>query len=174
MLKQAMIVLLRRLLAVAAMFGLTASLIIYVISFLGFTMEKLGWWAVVLHVGVLAIFTPLAITENSALKERAFFWTIFGSSKPAWVLRSIQIVGCAALVHFVLFMVWAHSSSPQILNGQFVLNDHGTIRQVLTGHEYLKRKADELRLFATGWIFFYFSGAMYWWFPPKRFGVTVV
>jgi hypothetical protein len=56
-------------------------------------------------------------------------------------------------------------ASPEIINGEYVLNNHGHIVRTLTRSEYLRLKAAELRLFATGWIFFYFVPTMYWWFP---------
>jgi hypothetical protein len=39
---------------------------------------------------------------------------------------------------------------------------------MLTKSEYLRLKAGELRLFATGWIFFYFVPTAYWWFPRQQ------
>ena len=56
-------------------------------------------------------------------------------------------------------------ASPEIINGQYVLNNHGQIVRVLTRYEYLRLKGAELRLFASGWMFFYFVPTMYWWFP---------
>lgn len=42
------------------------------------------------------------------------------------------------------------------------------IVKVLTESEYLQLEGAELRLFATGSMFFYFVPTMYWWFPKSR------
>jgi hypothetical protein len=65
-----------------------------------------------------------------------------------------------------LFLVQSHASAPEIINGQYVLDNHRQIVKVLTQPEYWTLKGAELRIFATGWIFFYFVLTM-WWFPRQ-------
>jgi len=69
------------------------------------------------------------------------------------------------MAHFIVFLVQSRMASPEIINGQYVLNNHGQIVRVLTSSDYMRLKAWELRLFATGWMCFYFVPTMCWWFP---------
>ncbi len=71
---------------------------------------------------------------------REFFWKGFAETRPQWTVTTIKGLGIFALLHFVLFLVLTHGCSPEIVNGAFVLNDHGTIRRVLDQTEYLSLK----------------------------------
>jgi hypothetical protein len=158
----------RKFLATAAALGLAASVVAYIGSYFGTTMDTLFRWAVVLHIGVFALLLPMYAIEYSALKDRTFFWKRFAQGLPNWVVPGIKLLGLFFAIHFVLFLVQSHAASPEVKNGEYVLNNHGKIVKVLTQPEYLKLKGAELRLFATGWMFFYFVPTMYWWFPRNR------
>jgi hypothetical protein len=157
----------RRFFAVLSACGLAASAIVYVASYLGATMDSLSRWAFVLHIGVFILLLPMYAVEYSSIKDRTFFWAGFAQGVPKWVVRSIKLLGLFFIFHFVWFLVQSHAASPELKNGGFVLNNHGQIVKVLTQSEYLKLKGEELRLFATGWMFFYFVPTMYWWFPQR-------
>jgi hypothetical protein len=162
-----MIIAVRRLLALVAGCGFVASFVIYIGSYVGTTMDNLARWPVVLHIGVFFLLVPMFAVEHSALRERTF-WKSFAQGLPKWVAPGIKLLGLFCIIHFVLFLVQSHAASPQIKDGQYVLNDHGRIVTVLTEPEYLRLKGAELRLFATGWMFFYFVSTMYWWFPRNH------
>lgn len=102
------------------------------------------------------------------MTQRTFFWKGFAAGKPSWALPAIKLLGLLFLLHFVIFLVASRASSPEMMNGQFVLSDHGSIRQVISERQYLRLKGDELRMFATGWISFYIVTALYWWFPGAK------
>jgi hypothetical protein len=155
----------RRLIAVIAAGAFVASVVVYLYSFKGLTLDAMGYWVFALHGGIFLFFVPMCVIEHSSLTKQTFFWKEFNKGKPGWVYFFINFLGLIALVHFVLFLVLSHAASPQIMNGQYVLNGHGQIRKILTESEYLSLKGYELRIFATGWIFFYFALAAYWWFP---------
>jgi hypothetical protein len=53
---------------------------------------------------------------------------------------------------------------PAIVDGQYVLDNHGRILKVLTRTEYLTLTAAALRGFASFMISFYFAPVAYWWF----------
>jgi len=82
-----------------------------------------------------------------------------------WVVPTFKLLGVFFAIHFVLFLIQSHAASPKIKNGEYILDNHGQIVKVLTEREYFRLKGAELRLFATGWMFFYFVPAAYWWFP---------
>ncbi|HET6218792.1 MAG TPA: hypothetical protein VFE27_17350 [Acidobacteriaceae bacterium] len=91
---------------------------------------------------------------------------------PKWVVPGIKLLGLFFVVHFALFLTQSHASAPKIKNGEYVLDDHGKIVKTLTQSEFYEVKGAELRLFATGWMFFYFVPTAYWWFP--RTGQKIV
>ena len=158
----------RRLIAVIAAGAFVASLAVYLYSFKGLTFEAIEYWAFALHGGILLCLIPMFVIEQSNLSAQTFFWKEFNKGKPTWVYPTIKLLGLMAVVHFVLFLVLSRAASPEIMNGQYVLNDHGQIRKALTESEYLSLKGSELRIFATGWLFFYFVAAAYWWFPRRK------
>ncbi|MFY9909955.1 MAG: hypothetical protein WCF22_07060 [Candidatus Sulfotelmatobacter sp.] len=167
-----MILAIRRVLAVLAACGLVTSAFVYIGSYVGMTMDGLFRWAFVLHVGVFILLLPMFALEYSALNARTFFWKGFAEAMPKWVVPTIKLLGVFFTIHFLLFLIQSHAASPQIKSGEYVLDNHGQIVKVLTQREYLGLKGAELRLFATGWMFFYFVPAAYWWFPRNRERLT--
>lgn len=128
-------------------------------------MDSMSRLAIVLHLGVFILLLPMFGAEYSGLLDRSFFWKGFAQGKPKWVVRGVNLLGLFFVLHFVLFLVQSRAAAPEIINGQYVLNNHGHIVKVLTQSEYSTLKGAELRIFATGWMFFYFVPMMYWWFP---------
>ena len=163
-----MILAMRKILAVLAACGLAASVFAYIGSYLGMTMDGAFRLAILLHVGVFILLAPMYAVDYGAVKERSFFWKGFSHCMPKWVVPTIKLLGVVFLVHFCLFLIESHAASPQIKDGQYVLDNHGQIVKVLTQREYFGLKGAELRLFATGWMFFYFVPAAYWWFPRNQ------
>jgi hypothetical protein len=51
---------------------------------------------------------------------------------PGWAVPSIKLLGGLAIAHFVLFLVLTGATSPEIKDGQYVLNNHGQITRVLS------------------------------------------
>lgn len=112
-------------------------------------MDKLGAKAFLLHVGIFAIGIPLIFVEKWSKGVDPF------RGKPRWVLRSMQILFIAFVVVFFTFLALSHAASPEIINGEYVLNGHGKIVGHLSERAYLFLKGWELRLFAAGWILAY-------------------
>jgi hypothetical protein len=158
----------RKLLAVASACGLVASTVIYVGSFVGLTMNELSQRAVIFHVGVFVLLLPIFALEWRGLKNRKFFWNGFAAPMPTWVVPAVKVLGLFCMGNFLVFLVQSHMASPEIIDGQYVLNNHGQIVAILSHSEYLHLKAAELRLFGSGWMFFYFVPTVYWWFPRSN------
>jgi hypothetical protein len=140
----------RRSLALLSGLALIGSVSIYFASLAGHSLDAMHFWPFALHLGIFALMIPMCVIEYPSMKQRTFYWKEFAEGKPAWIVPTIKGLGIFCLAHFVLFLVLSHAASPEIVNGQFALNDQGIIRKILTGHEYLRLKGDELRLFATG------------------------
>jgi len=153
--------------------ALFTSVGVYFASFAGLTLDEMHFWPFVFHLGIFALMIPMCVIEYSSMAQRTF-WKEFADGKPAWVGPTTKGLAIFYAAHFILFLVLTHAASPEAdtVTGHFVLNDHGTIRKILTQHDYIRLKGDELRLFVTGWIFFYFVTTAYWWFPLKRHPVN--
>jgi hypothetical protein len=106
--------------------------------------------------------------QGAPVWGETFYWKQFSRGMPKWVLPTIKLLGLFFFFHFILFLVQTHAASPQIKDGQYVLNNHGQIVKALSELEYFRLKGAELRMFSAGWIFFYFVPTMYWWFPGGR------
>jgi len=147
--------------------ALAAAIVVYVTTFFRITMEQRFAWFEVLHVGVLALIGPMFFVESSALRARTFFWRDFGKTMPRWAVPGIKLLGALAIAHFVLFLVLTRATSPQLKNGNYVLDSHGKTVRIISEPEYYRLKGWELRMFAAYWIFFYSVPALYWWFPRR-------
>ena len=158
----------RRVLFVVAIVGLASSVAVYFASFRGLTLDSMFGWLLLIHLSVFLVMVPIFVIERSAIRQRTFFWKDFLVGKPSWVYPGIKILGAIFAVHFVLFLVLSHAASPAIVNGDYVLNDHGHIKKFLTETQYRSLKGHELRIFPTGWMDFYAVAAVYWWFPGSR------
>ena len=152
----------RKVIAIAAGPGFVAGVYIFIASFFGLTMEKLGAKAILLHVGIFALFIPLVIVERWSKGVDPL------RGKPRWVVRSMQILFLLFVGVFLAFLTLSHAASPEIVNGDYVLNSHGRIVGYISEKDYLFLKGWELRLFASGWMVFYYGLIMYWWFSSPR------
>jgi hypothetical protein len=165
--KDSMISVFRRSLAFVSACALVAALIVYGVSFMGATMDAVFRWAMFLHVGVFALLLPMYAVEYSTIRKSRFVWDAIWRGIPKWGVRASRIVALIFAAHFVLFLVQSHAASPEIKDGQYVLNNHGQIVKELTEAQYRWLKGCELRLFATGWMSFYLVLTLYWWVPRR-------
>jgi len=152
----------RKVVAIAAVPGLIASIYIFIASFLGLSMDNLGGKAFLLHLGIFALFIPLIFVDRWSNGVDPF------RGKPRWVLRSMQILFLLFVVVFFTLLALSHAASPEIINGEYVLKSHGTMVRHISERDYLFLKGWELRLFASGWILAYFATMMHWWFPRQE------
>jgi hypothetical protein len=54
--------------------GLLASIVIYIASYRGATMDGIARWAIVLHLGIVVLLLPMYAVEYSTVRQRTFFW----------------------------------------------------------------------------------------------------
>lgn len=155
----------RRLLAFLAAVGFVSCGAVYVDSYFGLNMDAIWPGAMVLHIGAIALLAPMSATEYRSGTGTAVFGRQFLRAKPKLAGSVLKLLGWLALVHFIVFLIQSHAAARSVVNDQYVLNDHGRILRVLTRTEYVRLKGAELRLFASGWLFFYFVAWVHWWFP---------
>jgi hypothetical protein len=141
--------------------GLIAGIYIFIASFFGLTMDKLGAKVVLLHLGIFALFIPLVAVERWSRGMDPY------RGKPSWVLRTMQIFLVLFLAVFLTFLALGHAAFPKIINGEYALYHHGGRVEHISEQDFLFVKGWELRLFATGWILFYYALMMHWWFPQQ-------
>jgi len=163
----------RRFLAILSLAGLAASLVVYVGSFKGLTLDRMGSWMFVLHVGIFVLLIPMYAIEYPGIRNRIFFRDGFRRGKPVWAYYMVHFFGAFFFIHFILFFLVSHGSAPKIVDGKFVLDNHGQITKWLTEAKFLTLKGYELRIFATGWMSFYSVAATYWWFPRLNGAVSL-
>ena len=111
----------RKVVAIAAAPGFLGGIYIFIASFFGLTMDKLRPRAFLLHLGIFALFLPLVIVERRSKGADPF------GGRPRWVVRSTQTLGLLCVVLFFVFLALSHVASPEIINGAYVLNNHGKI-----------------------------------------------
>jgi hypothetical protein len=130
----------RKAIAIMALPGFIAGVCVFVASFFGLTMDKLGAKAFLLHLGIFALAIPLVIVDRRSKGGDP------SRGKPRWVVRSIQILGLLCIALFFVFLTLSHVASPEIINGDYVLNNHAKIVGYISEREYFFLKGWELRL----------------------------
>jgi membrane protease YdiL (CAAX protease family) len=164
----------RKIIAIVACFGFAVSAILFISSFFGTTMEWSLPLPIVLHIGIFVLVASAVVFERSTGIQPNESWKEFKRRSPDWAVYGIRLLGLFFGIIFVLFLVLSHFATPEIRNGDCILNNHGRIAAVLTESEYLILKGWELRFFASFWMFFYFFFTTYWWFlkngAKKQFG----
>ncbi len=160
----------RNLFTVLSVLGLIAAFSVYMASFAGLTMEWLGMGVFILHGGIFLIAIPLAVVQRVSFSGEVREDSYAPETKPAWASRGLNFCGLFFFLNFVAFLWMSHAASPEIVDSNFVLSDHGHIVRSLTSAEYWRLKAAELRLFAAGWIAFYFYATTSWHFLRRRLG----
>ena len=87
----------RKVVAIAAAPGFLAGIYIFIASFFGLTMDKLGATAILLHFGVFALVLPLVIIERRSKGADPF------GGRPRWVVRTVQCLVSYASWSFSCF-----------------------------------------------------------------------
>ena len=112
----------------------------------------------------MALYIPVYALEYPASRALSFSWKGFARGMPSWVAPCSWVLTLVVLAHFVWFIVQSGPGAPAIVDGQYVLDNHGRILKVLTQAEYLTLRGAAVRAFATLMISFYFAPMVYWWF----------
>jgi len=155
----------KKTLCIIAGIGFALGLIVHVISLAGIYIgDKVPYiWG--LHVGIFVVWLPaiLELRKNPDLKQPSFgtmtnpfkfFGTIFKDTpKPVMIISVVFFF--YAMINFFLFMQAGGGGVPDIMDGKYVINNHGSIIRELTESEYFKMKANEIRGFSGHWMAFY-------------------
>jgi hypothetical protein len=162
-----MALVIQRFLAVLGGFGLAASIVAYLGSFRGVTLDTFGPWTFVLHAGVFLLIMPMTVIEYASFRGKTPSWIWFSGGRPiergsfSWK----NYAEAAPLWEDEFFWKGFSRGMPKwvvptikvlgvFFASQFVL--------LLVHRDWAKTA--ELRMFAALWIFFYFVTTAYWWF----------
>ena len=157
----------RRLLAGVSAFGIAVSIVAYLESLSGATIDDMPHLMTVVVFGAIAIQIPMFVIERSSVKSRAFFWKGFARATSRWAVFFVGLFWLIAVAHFIWFFIRGHHAVPVIKDGQFILSSRGRIVKALTHAEYLTLRADELRTLAALMVACYLAPLMYWLFPRR-------
>ena len=146
-----------------AIIGWLISTTVHLLSVANIDIEDKYPYVWLLHIGIFIVWLPAVInlTKNQELKEyqktgkNPFeFLKILFKDSPTWLTI---IVGVGFVYTFINFALYHYSyiGMPDIMNGQYVLQDHGSITKTLTEQEYHYYQAKQLRGFSGHWVVFY-------------------
>lgn len=166
-----------KILSYFALFGLISGLIVHVLAILGVNAGDKIPFIWLLHVGIFVVWFPvifklIGLQKNTpGYKESKHVFKMYkllydNSTKPLLLIAAFFFV--YALINFTLFSQVSEGGGPSIVDGQYVLQNHGHIIKQLTYDEYQHYQANELRGFSGHWMAFY-SLALAVLFPKNTF-----
>ena len=152
-----------KVLAAVSVSGLFASFCVYCMSFYGNLADVLFPLFALFLFGALALTLPIYVREYPTIGGPLFFWK-FAHRMPNWVRRCEFVLVVIATAHFIWFAAHSGFGVPEVVNGQYVIDDHGRIAKVLTQGEYFALRGAALRMSMTITAVLYFLPSTYWWF----------
>ena len=122
------------------------------------------WW---LHVGIFVVFFPYVFAMRKAVGQ-AGDWR---QAQKALVPAPLRQLGSALLTYAVLNFMWTmltlSHGSPAVVDGQYVLQNHGHVVGEITQAQYAAGKAAQMRLFSGHWMAFYFLPFAFFGFAKR-------
>ena len=160
-------------LSIIAGVALFIGLVVHILALSGIDISERLPFVWLLHVGIFVIWLP-AILHLKSIPElkrkdrkpndliKVIFW-----DKPKILILITIACFVYATLNFILFMAASEGGVSSIMDGKFVLHNHGSIIRELTEVEYHKMKANEVRGFSGHWMAFYSVAMMVLW-PNKN------
>ena len=157
----------KKILFYIALTGWTLGLTVHLLSLADIDVTEKAPFIWLLHIGIFIVWIPVVLDlknneELQAYKQSGMtnrmnpieFYKIVFKETPTW-MSLIAIGGFFyALINFMFFMS-SQSGTPDIKDGQYILQNHGQLIKTLTLHEYHHYKANEVRGFSGHWMAFY-------------------
>jgi hypothetical protein len=154
-----------------AFLGFGTSLIVHLITFLGFNVSQYVPWVWVLHLGIFVVYFPMMFAPVM-WGFRRHFWRRFFAPMPPLARYMGYGFFAYAIINFVIFFAFTKEGSPDIREGKYILHTDGRVEnqrviRELSKEEYDLRMDRILRGFSGHWMIFYLIPALYFWFPRK-------
>lgn len=154
----------KKLLLFLALSGWALSLMVHIVSLAHMDIADKIPFIWFLHIGVFIVWLPtvLILRKNEELKQAktltrmnpVAMFNIMLKGAPPWLLY-VVIGGFAyAIINFLL-IISSGIGVTSIIDGQYVLHNHGQVLKTLTEGEYHQCQAKEMRLSSGHWIVFY-------------------
>lgn len=143
-----------RWLSAAALFGFALSLLVQVASARGFDVESQYPYIPILHVGMFLVFIPFLFAVRKDPGGSSSLLAIV-SRWPTWARILSIAIGAYALAGVVLFMIASGGGNAEVVNGKYLLRNHGLVLAHLTEAQYHQHRAAELGGFSALWLLFY-------------------
>lgn len=136
--------------------------IVHLFALSGVDVESKIGFVWLLHVGIFAAFFPalLSIFANEKMiengqKVRGFkMLKVIFEHTPTWLCWLVAATYTYAIFTFLFFSNGA-GGSPEIVDGNYVLQNRNGIVRTLTEIEYHDIKASILKGFSASWLIFY-------------------
>jgi len=111
-----------------------------------------------LHFGIFIVFIPAFIAYRNEYGGR--FGNIDHESvmrrAPEWMRILLKVFIIYTAINFGLFFVNSEAGAPDIWEGQYVLQNKGTLIRELSQDEYERYQMYEVRGFSGHWLIFYY------------------
>ncbi len=150
-----------RLIFYLAVFGLVASAVAHVVTFLGVNPRRAVPGIMVLGVMVLVVWGAMVFMARKAYArtDRRSLWDIILRHAPLWMRVLSVVLGVYAFFNF-FFVVWVlnREGVPSTSLGPKALVSHGTVIRRLSDEEYEKHQAYSVRGDTGHWMVFYAVG----------------
>jgi hypothetical protein len=154
----------KKLFCFLAALGLILGLIVHIVSLSGIYIGNKFPFVWSLNIAILIVWIPalLELIRDPDLKQFRLhgnknpieFLKIIFKNTPKPVVILIIIFFIYMGINFFLFLNTNGGGVPEIMNGKYVIQNHGSIIKELSDIEYLKMQANEIRGFSGHWMAF--------------------
>ncbi len=145
-----------------AIVGWILSAIVQLLLVVGIDVESQCSFTWLLHIGVFAVWFPAILLlirdkERSAMMKTynpIDFWKALFKGTPVWLV----IIALGGFIYTWVSGMWYMFSVDgvvDIMDGQYVMQNHGSIIKVLTEQEYHSFHIREQMFFSAFWLAFY-------------------
>jgi hypothetical protein len=150
-----------------ALIGFIASVIVHALALADIDANEKVPFVWVLHIGIFAVMLPIILDlqknkELQVYKQRVNteklsllgLYKIVFKDVPPYAVVLLGVLLVYTVINFFIFFT-AESGTPNIINGQFVLQHQGVTIKTITEQEYHHFKAANIRGFSGHWMWFY-------------------
>lgn len=144
-----------------AAFGLVASAVIHVATFLGVNPLGAVPGIMVFHFLLFVVWFPTVFMARKACaRSNAWdFWGVITRHAPLWMKAlSVVLAAYAFVSFFFVEFVLNRGGVPSINSGQKALVNHGKVVRRLSDEEYERHQAYSIRGYSGHWMMFYAVG----------------
>ena len=136
--------------------GFAATLSIHASCFFSYRHQLLFQLALAFHLLAFLLFLPI-LPVMSRLKKAIPTGQVLLKILPKWVLVVAVALGIYASIGFIYFMMTSQGGNADVVNGKYVLQDHGRVIRTLTEAEYIKSRVSLARMMSGHLLPGYFA-----------------